>query len=546
MTETHPVGQNPPGHSFWYPTPLRSHVHVRYDASPRRTAVKYSRSGIRTPVAALDAVVPSMHTGTPIAALLAATFGVGVFHHATRYGFSQDDWMGLARATGLATSLPFGWRWLSHQAFWDLAAGPLSQDAARAHAVVLAAHAFAVVLLVVLLARRVGAPAALIGGTFFATHFAQFTANFWLSANGDVIATLLAIATALAFARRDFTRWLAVPLFACALLTKESVLGLPIALAAISALIPNDTPRPSWWRDRLLWTLSALSLAWLALLRPGSSGAALGDAAYAIDARAILPNLLTYAAWTLNAWFPTVRDVSDRVAPEQYGWAFSLLALWLAACCVPGLRRRGVLAALGAYLALLLPVLMLGAHTYHYYLVIALPAAAGLIAALADFGFSRTPRVAAWSVAVTVAALLACNGALLSDRIENTPFKAPGLRADAIVDRALIATNAVDGLRPANLPDNANLAIWSPQSQAMSANEGVPAQREGYYESNLRAALLDGLALRVALPQVGQAHFVRAFDPADSLTWWVVMRYDGHLRATPPGELARVLARAEP
>ena len=487
-----------------------------------------------------------MRAGTAIAALLAAALGIGVFHRATHYGFSQDDWAGLARATGLATRLPLGWRWLSHQAFWDLADGPLAGNAALAHAIVLVAHALAVLLLVVLLARRLGPPAALIGGTFFATHFAQFTANFWLSANGDVFATLLAIATTLAYLRPDFTRWLAVPLFAFALLAKESALGLPIALAAIAMLIPHDSPRGAWWRDRLLGTLAVMSLAWVALLRPGSSNAALGDAAYAIDPRAMLPNLLTYAAWTLNAWFPTVRDVSDRVAPEQYGWAFGLLALWLAACCVPALRRRGVLAALGAYVALLLPVLVLGAHTYHYYLVIALPAAAALIAALADFGFTRTPHVAAWGVAITIAALLAWNGGLLSDRIEHTPFKAPGLRADAIVDRALIAANAVGDLRAADLPAHANLAIWSPQSQAMAANEGVPAHREGYYESNLRAALLDGLAIRVALPQVSQARFVRAFDPADSLAWWAVLRYDGHLRAMPPGELARVLARAEP
>jgi len=507
--------------------------------------VKYSSSAQTAPLGGAASPARASATGTAIAALLAAALGVAVFRGAAGYGFSQDDWAGLARASGMAASLPLGWRWLSHQVFWDLAVGPLAGDAALAHAAVLGAHAIAAMLLVVFLARRLGPPAALIGGTFFATHFAQFTANFWLSANGDVIATLLAIATALAFVQRDSTRWLAAPLFVSALLAKESVLGLPIALAAISALISSDPPLPSWRRDRLLWTLAALSLMWVALLRPGSSSAALGDTAYTIDLRAMLPNLLTYAAWTLNAWFPTVRDVSDRVAPGQYGWAFGLFALWLAACCVPALRRRGVLAALGAYVALLLPVLVLGAHTYHYYLVIALPAAAGLIAALADFGFTRTPRVVAWSVAVLVATLLAWNGALLSDRIENTPFKAPGLRADPIVDRARIATNAVDDLRAANLPSGANLAIWSPQSQAMSANEGMPAEREGYYESNLRAALLDGLALRVGVPQVGQAHFVRAFNPVDSLTWWVVMRYDGHLRVLAPGELARVIARAE-
>ena len=32
--------------------------------------------------------------------------------------------------------------------------------------------------------------------------------------------------------------------------------------------------------------------------------------------RAALPNLLTYAGWTLNSWLPTVSDVSDRVSQD--------------------------------------------------------------------------------------------------------------------------------------------------------------------------------------------------------------------------------------
>ena len=226
-----------------------------------------SRSGERPPDAADAPAQPNSRGGTAIAALAAASLGIAVFQGATRYGFSQDDWAGLARASGLAPSLPLGWRWLSHQLFWELVAGPMTRDAALAHAMVLGAHALAVILLVVLLARRMGAPAALIGGAFFATHFVQFTATYWLSANGDVLATLLAIATTLAFVRRDITRWLAVPFFGLALLTKESVLGLPLALAALAAFVPRELPRGPWWRDRLLWALAASSLAWAGALK---------------------------------------------------------------------------------------------------------------------------------------------------------------------------------------------------------------------------------------------------------------------------------------
>jgi hypothetical protein len=478
------------------------------------------------------------------AAFLAAALGAWTFRGSLRYGFSQDDWTGLARAGGLAERLAPGWRWLSHQAFWDLVAGPLHANAAAAHALVLAAHALSSALLVLLLARRLGAPAALIGGAFFATHFAQFTALYWLSANGDVVATLLGLAAVWAFIERGPRRWSAAPLFLLALLAKESVLGLPLKLAAISAFMPYRGRLHAPWRDPLVWALIGISLAWFVILRPGQQGAALGDVAYAVDARAAFPNLLTYAGWTLNSWLPTVRDIGDRVSPAEFGWALALLGTWIGACVVPALRERGAGAALAAFVAMLGPVLPLAAHTYHYYLVAGLPSAALLGSAIADTVFGRVPRAAAWTAAVAVAAVLAVNGGALADRMEHAPFKAEGLRADPVVDRALIAANALADLRAADLPAGAALRLWSPQAQAMAASEGVPTDREGYYETNLRTALAGGLAVRVALPQVASASFARTFDPADSLAWWAVCRYDGRLRVLRAGELASTIAAA--
>jgi hypothetical protein len=476
------------------------------------------------------------------AALASAAIGAWTFRGALRYGFSQDDWVGLARAAGLAARLPPGWRWLSHQLFWDTVAGPLGASAAAAHAWVLAAHALSSALLALLLARRLGGPAALVGGAFFAAHFVQFTACFWLSANGDVLATLLALSATGLFFVQGRVRWASAPLFVLALLAKESVLGLPLGLAALGALAPFRGRLHAPWRDPVAWTLVAISLAWIVVLRPGGEGAALGDAAYALDPRAAFPNLLAYAGWTLDAWLPTVRDVGDRVSPAEFGWAFALLGVWIGACAVRPLRERGVAAGLAVFVAMLLPVLPLAAHTYHYYLVAALPAASLLGAALAGALFERLPRAAAWTAAAAVAALLAANGGALADRMERAPFKTEGLRADPIVDRARIAANAIADLREAGLPPRTALRLWSPQAQAMAAREGVPADREGYYETNVRNALAGGLAVRVAIPQVDTAAFVRAFDPADSLAWWAVYRYDGRLRVLRAGELAQLLA----
>lgn len=478
-----------------------------------------------------------------LAALLAGALGAWTFRGAVGCGFSQDDWTGLARAAGLLPRLEPGWRWLSHQVFWDVVAGPLRSDAALAHGLVLALHALSAAVLTLLLARRLGAPAALVGGAFFATHFAQFTATFWLSANGDVLATLFALAATDAFIASGKRRWSAVPLFALGLLAKESVLALPLALAAISLLAPFRGRLHEPWRDPVAWALVGVSAAWALLLRPGQAGTGLGGEAYALDARAALPNLLTYAGWTLNSWLPTVSDVSDRVSPAEFGWALGLFAVWLAACVAPPLRERGVGAGLVAFVAMLAPVLPLGAHTYHYYLVAGLPAASLLGSAAADAIFTRLPRGAGWAVALAVAAGLGLNGDALARRIEYAPFLVEGLRADPVVDRARIAANAIADLRAATLPAHAVVRVWSPQAQAMAAAAGAPPDREGYYERNLREALAGGLAVRVAISGVDSAVFVRAFDPADSLAWWAVTRYDGRLRLLRGGELARALAR---
>src|SRR5262249_29403463 len=163
---------------------------------------------------------------------------------------SQDDFLGLARATGHAARLPFGWRWLSHQLYWDVVAGPLHRSAASAHTIVLAFHAAMAALLAWLLARRLPAPAALLGAVFVAGPPATFTAVYWAAANGDVLAAFFALAT-LAFACGARARWLALPCYALAILAKESSLPLPLAWLALSLTWPAPgTRRP--WRDPVL------------------------------------------------------------------------------------------------------------------------------------------------------------------------------------------------------------------------------------------------------------------------------------------------------
>jgi hypothetical protein len=360
-----------------------------------------------------------------LVALAAAAIALAVFHGALAYGFSQDDFSGLGRAVGLAPRLTGWWRPLSHQWFYDALVAAFGLNAGPFHAVSLATLALAGALLCALLARRVAAPAALVGAAFVASPVSLYTAAYWIAANGDLFATLLAlVALACFFGTSSRLRWLALPCFALSLLAKESTMPLPLALAVLACWGPP--PRRGVQRlvrDPVWLGLAALAIAGLAafVLRDPFAARAGADAslAYALSPGALGRNLLTYAGWTANAWLPTVTGFGDAVDPSVFAWGSSLGAIVLAGAFVPALRARGRIACWPGFALMLLPVLPLANHTYHYYLAPALPFAAAAFAlavdaaidAAVDVGrLARSRPAVAWVAAVVLATLLACNG----------------------------------------------------------------------------------------------------------------------------------------
>lgn len=491
---------------------------------------------------------PARDPATLIASLACALAAAIVFHRALAYGFSQDDFLGLARASGLAPRLTGAWRWLSHQAFFDVMRVLAGLSSAQYHAVALIAHLATVVLLWTFLARRTRAPAATVGAAFFAVHPALFTALYWISAVGDVLALLFALAAWLLAERRDAWRWLAVPAFACSLLSKESTLLLPLAM-----LIGAPRGRR---RDPVVLTLIAVAaLDLVALVAGNAFGVREGvpaAAPYAIGWGAHLwQNALTYLGWAANFLLPTVSGFSDAVDPDVYVWGVALAVVLGAGCFLRPLRERGWLTAVALCVALLVPLLPLAHHTNHYYLYAPLAAIAWCLAAAADALIARTGTRAAWTGAALIAALLTLNGALLVAKIEHAPFAVPGLRADPTVDRALIATHVIDGLRAEPLPDHVALRFWSPVASSIGPRGeplGGPAPQATYWENNVRQALLDGLAVRVILPQVASVTFVREFTPAPENERYVVYKPDGTLvvhRSSEVDSILRAMARAD-
>ena len=289
--------------------------------------------------------------------LLVAAAGVWVFRGALPYFFSADDFPALARAAGLLPRLHGPWRLLSGQLYFDLLRPIAGLDPRGYHAASLLLHAACSVALYALLRRRLSTPAALAGAGYFATHPSHYAAVYWVSAVGAPLALLAALAALAAALRPDRARWLALPLFAAALLARESVLLLPLGLWALldweSRHRAGRGARA--WRDPLVLALAALALALAVYLAAADvMGTRSGPGAYRLDLGfALVTNLASYLGWSANFLLPTVLRFQDAADPLVYGWGAGLLALWLAGLASPGLRRRGWLVAGALYLALL-------------------------------------------------------------------------------------------------------------------------------------------------------------------------------------------------
>jgi hypothetical protein len=443
----------------------------------------------------------------PPLAVIAA--GIAVFFGALQYFFAQDDFAGLARASGVLPRLSGVWRYLSGQLYFDLMWRTAGLDPRPYHLASLLAHLGCALLLYHLMARRLTRPAALVGAVYFAVHPALFTALYSISGIGEILALLFALVALRVAPGSGRGLWAVVIAFALSLLAKESTLLLPVAMALGVAILPRDRGRAR---------RAALAIAVIAALyaveylrsdvfrvREGLSQAA----AYALaDPGEIGRNLLTYLGWTLNLFLPTVREIGDAVDPAAFPWGIALAVIWLAGLLSPTLRSRGWGTAGITYLLFLAPVLPLRNHTYHYYLYAPLAGAAWGLAALFDgWVVTRLGWRTSMNAATAVAVLLALNGALLVHKIERAPYVVADLRSAPVVDRARIARNVYDALRTAALPDGARLEFWSP-SLAAAENDRARLASERYWSTNLRAALFDSVGVRVMFPRLAAVRFV--------------------------------------
>ena len=511
------------------------------------------------------ASAPRPSVGAWALPLVPAAAAAAVFRGALPYFFAQDDFLGLARARGLAPPLSGPWRWLSGQAYFELMRPFGLTSATPYHAASLMCHAAAAALLALLLARRVGAPAALIGATYFAAHPSHYTALYSVSGIGEILAGLSVLATMWWAQDRGRWRWLALPAFAAALLSKESVLLLPLFLLSTpaSALPAAGVTRGAgsgaragrdrWPGGGVAWALAALSGGFAALLycsdvcavRSGLSS----RAPYALSLGPhVLANAATYLGWAVQPWLPLAQRFQDAVDMSVFPAAAIAAVTWAAGLAWAPLRRAAWWSGAALWFWLIVPVLALRNHTYHYYLYAPLIGISMALAALADvaLGETRIGRASspAWALALISAAVFTWNGAAFVHRIETLPFTDPRLRADSQVDRARIARRVTDALDAARLPEGTPLVFWSPWALLDQARtqSGAASPKESYAEANVRAALMDGLAVRVLFPGLGDVSFMRQYRSPPPPSRVALYDIDGSLRISSPAQVDSMLA----
>lgn len=348
------------------------------------------------------------HFPETAALILVLAAAVWLYRKAFLSFFIQDDfaWLVLSRFSSVGDLLkcfvrfnPAGtYRPLSQEVYFGLSQTVFGLWPPGFHIISMAAHLTAVALLLYVLLRRfVGPLAALTASFCYAIHGAHVTSLFWISAFPEPLAMVFLLAAVLMFVRFDRQNsrraWaFSLAAMACGIMSKESVLSLPLILAAYCLLFA---------RSRLPWVLPHFLMSSGYMLCRMLSGISLAPYDLNFGAQA-LANLRSYLSWMAGV-------ISD---PMPSGWNWNLQASYPAialafAALVGALfliapNKRLACFALLWMACALQPVLYFSGHIYPYYLA---PALAGLafLAAAALESFADKARWKAWLPALLVA-----------------------------------------------------------------------------------------------------------------------------------------------
>jgi len=458
-----------------------------------------------------------------VAALAALTF-----RRCLNYFFSEDDFSFLARVLGLKPQpgplAPLGARVLSTRLYFRLMKSAFDLDPVPYHAASLALHA-ANAALVFAVARRMSPSrmTAAIAGAVFASSDIAFTAVFWISGVQDLMASFFMLLSVYIWMRGNDGSKVHVAASAAtlglSLASKESAVLLPLALLGLGvaagkrarAALPPLTPH---------FGISAAFLALLALQRQHVPAGGAYETGLSTD---LLHNLSTYISWTVDVFTP----FKDKVAAiDRNAWRLALpvgaAALGLLFTWRGPLKVKGWACA-AWYLSAIAPVLPLLRHTYLYYLYPAAPAAAILFALLTERARARAgggtgARAFAAAAVTAAAAATVCALGVANVNAREREKLPPDMTLpyDHVLRSAVLARNAVESMAEAPLPDRARVLLISPFEEvetdlAPGLRSRTPLTRATY--DVVRAALRDGLVLRLFHPGIDQVRFSYEMKP---------------------------------
>lgn len=423
--------------------------------------------------------------------------------------FAADDLDFLARARGLDTT-PWGWaRPLPGRLRWELFTNWFGV-APLPHLLLAWLLHSASALLVVRIAVRAGLGrwSALTAGVLFAGSSVAYTSTHWASGLGEVMAAAFALA-ALALHlecrhhRRPLLAWVAGACAACAVLSKESAVLLPLAVLAFDRLVPvrgegRGAVREVAWLGGL--TGVAAVAAWI--VSPNVAGEA-----YALSRSpaAWVANLCTYGAWLIRLADP-IRDRTALTDPALLPWGLALLVAWgLAAWRERARGSRPVSAGLAWFALLLAPVVPLASHTYLYYLLAPL-AGVALAAGVLLVGFATRLTRANVAAALGVVLVAYVGNEAWQVHVRQT-YATGGIIVDRVARESALLRHTLAGLRAANVAAGDSIVLVNPDPQRSvdAAHDVVRPAGSGFGEHAyipLVSAWHGGSALALFLPGV--------------------------------------------
>jgi hypothetical protein len=435
-----------------------------------------------------------------VAAAIALVATLIPFHRGFSFPFALDDYTFLYDVSGLEPQ-PFALRrWLAVHGYYATMLKIFGPHVLAWHVVSFVLHCVNAAGLYVL-ARRFGASrvASWTACGLFAASPLAFTVLYWAAGIQELASSVAILAAAWVLPRTDRWQWAAVPLFAVAMLCKESVIAAPIALA----FIYGRRTRP---------VAAAMLVIGVAIflgsgLQHRMMNSSL-DSPYATAYdKTLFDNLATQLVWFLAPW----RSYPDRIAGPNAHFLIYLVGFTGALVALAFIDRRTrqpILWASAWFVALLLPILPLRQHSYAYYSY--LPQMGYLI--LAGVGleilvrrFFPHPLSTRIAGAAVIAASMVC--AARNTRVHETlTLKDSLVPHDSVVRSGTAAGALLDAVRKAKLgPPIDRVGFMSLPAELAKAGRTPGDARPGMVRVRrfpLRDALRDGKLFTLHYPKL--------------------------------------------